>query len=67
LNDNLFNDLDISMSGDTLRIGMKSIVRFDSTTQRAVITLPELDELSITGACQQWCPDFNPAVTWIYR
>jgi hypothetical protein len=52
MNDNIFNDLDISITGDTLRIGMKSFKHFVSTTQHAAISLPELDALVITGACQ---------------
>ena len=52
LNDNIFNDLDISMSGDTLRISINPFTHFVNTTQRAVISLPELDALTIPGACQ---------------
>ena len=52
LNDNIFNDLDISMSGDTLRISINPFTHFVNTTQRAMISLPELDALTITGACQ---------------
>jgi hypothetical protein len=52
MNDNIFNDLDISITGDTLRIGMKSFEHFVSITQHAAISLPELDALVITGACQ---------------
>jgi hypothetical protein len=59
LNDNLFGDLDISMSGDTLRIGMKSFSHFVNTTQRAEIALPELDSLTITGACHAEVTDFQ--------
>ena len=52
LNDNLFDELDISMSGDTLRIGINPFTHFVNTTQHAAISLPELDALTITGACQ---------------
>ena len=52
LNDNLFNDLDISVSGNTLRIGISPFTHFVNTTQRAVITLPEMDAFTITGACR---------------
>ena len=52
LNDNLFNDLDISMSGDTLRIGINPFPNFVNTTRHATISLPELDALTISGACQ---------------
>jgi hypothetical protein len=50
LNDNLFNDLDISVSGDTLRIRMKSFLGLRDTTQRATITLPEVRAILISGA-----------------
>ena len=59
LNDNLFDDLDISMNGDTLQIGMKSISHFVNTTQHAEIALPELDSLTITGACHAEVTDFQ--------
>ena len=59
LNDNLFDDLDISMSGDILQIGMKSFPHFVNTTQRAEIALPELDSLTITGACHAEVTDFQ--------
>ena len=52
LNDNLFNDLDISMSGDTLRISINPFPNFVNTTRHATISLPELDALTISGACQ---------------
>ena len=59
MNDNLFDDMDISMNGDTLQIGMKSISHFVNTTQRAEIALPELDSLTITGACHAEVTDFQ--------
>jgi hypothetical protein len=63
MNDNLFDDLDISMNGDTLQIGMKSISHFVNTTQRAEIALPELDSLTITGACHAEVTDFQSNVS----
>lgn len=50
LNDNLFDDLDISMSGDTLRIRMKPFTSFINTTQHAEISMPELKALIVSGA-----------------
>ena len=52
MNDNIFNDLDISMSGDTLRIGINPFPNFVNATLHATISLPELDALTISGACQ---------------
>ncbi len=52
LNDNIFSDLNVSMSGDTLKVTMNSFAHFIDTTQKVAISLPELDALSITGACE---------------
>jgi Putative auto-transporter adhesin, head GIN domain len=52
LNENIFDDLNVSMSGDTLKISLNSFAHFIDVTQKVDITLPELDSLSITGACE---------------
>lgn len=50
LDDNLFDYLDISKSGDTLRITMEAGNIYSKTQQRAVITLPDLERLELSGA-----------------
>jgi len=49
-NDNLYDYLDISKLGDTLRIQMKRNYLYTNTTLRATITLPALDRLELSGA-----------------
>jgi hypothetical protein len=51
LNDNLFDYLDISVSGDTLNIHMNPNSHIINSTQRVAISLPQLDSLKISGAC----------------
>ena len=50
--DNMSEYLDISKQGDTLRIGLKPNYHYDhnSITQKATITLPELEKLGLSGA-----------------
>lgn len=59
LNDNIFDNLDISVTGDTLNITMNSFAHFVNTTQQVLISMPELDALSITGACQATVSGFQ--------
>ena len=50
VDDNLWDYLSVSQSGDTLKIGLKNPWRYIRTTQRASITMPELWELDLSGA-----------------
>ena len=59
LNDNIFSDLNVSMSGGTLKISMNSFAHFIDVTQQVDITLPELDSLAITGACEATVTGFQ--------
>lgn len=59
LNDNIFSDLNVSMSGDTLKVTMNSFGHFIDTTQKVEISLPELDALSITGFCEATVSGFQ--------
>jgi len=59
MNDNIFSDLNVSMSGDTLKVTMNSFAHFIDTTQKVAISLPELDALSITGACEATVSGFQ--------
>jgi hypothetical protein len=59
LNDNIFSDLNVSMSGDTLKVTMNSFAHFINTTQKVAISLPELNALSVTGACEATVSGFQ--------
>jgi hypothetical protein len=48
--DNLFEHLEISKSGNTLHLGLRHNIVYKNTTQKATITLPSLRFLSIDGA-----------------
>lgn len=50
LNENMFEYLDISRSGKTLRIRMKSSYIYEHVTRQASITLPALRSLHLSGA-----------------
>jgi len=59
LDDNLFDYLDISQNGETLIITMEPGNIFTKVTQRAVITLPDLERLKISGAAQADVSNFS--------
>ena len=59
LDDNLFEYLDIKKSGDTLRITMEPGNIYSKTQQRAVITLPDLDRLELSGASKAYVEGFT--------
>lgn len=61
LNDNLFDYLDISRSGNTLIIKMNSLSSFIHTTQRVKISMPDLENLDISGASQGTVTGFDAA------
>ena len=50
--DNLFDYIQVSKHGSTLKIGVKPAVIFHSATHRAEITMPELIDLELSGATQ---------------
>ncbi|MFH1646407.1 MAG: head GIN domain-containing protein [Chloroflexota bacterium] len=52
IDENLYEYLNISQTGDTLHIGLKSNALYTDTTQRATITLPELRRLELSGAAE---------------
>jgi hypothetical protein len=58
LDDNLYEYLDLSQNGDTLKITMKPGYVFSKATQRAVVTLPYLERLEISGASRANVSDF---------
>lgn len=59
LDDNLFKYLDINKSGDTLRITMEPGNIYSKTQQRAVIMLPDLERLEVSGASKAYVVDFT--------
>ncbi len=52
VDDNVLEHLEVSMSGDTLRIGLKPLVRlgFGNVTLKARIALPTLEGVNLSGA-----------------
>jgi hypothetical protein len=48
---NFFEQLDISQSGDTIKIGIKSFSAA-ITQHKATITMPDLQGLTVSGACR---------------
>jgi hypothetical protein len=52
LDDNLYDYLDISQDEDTLRITMQPGNIYTQATQQAVIHLPDLEQLELSGASQ---------------
>ena len=50
IDDNLYESLDISKQGDTLRIGLKPNYNYMNITRKATINLPDLEKLGLSGA-----------------
>ena len=59
--DNVFGYLDIRKQGDTLHIGFRGIRGLVNTTQRAVITMPNLQGLNLSGASKGRVGGFSSA------
>jgi hypothetical protein len=49
-NDNLFDYIEVTQSGDTLRLRLKPFFSFRNTTFQATITMPDLRALEMSGA-----------------
>jgi hypothetical protein len=58
-NDNLYEYIDVTQSGNTLRIRLRPFLSFRSTTLRAEITLPELISIEMSGASSGNVADFQ--------
>jgi hypothetical protein len=56
---NLFEFLDIRKSGNTLHIGLQKNHSYFNTTQKAMITMPDLRGLSVSGASKTHIIGFN--------
>lgn len=50
VNENLFNYIEVTKSGDTLRLRQKPFISFRNSTFQATITMPELRSLEISAA-----------------
>ena len=50
VDDNLAEYIEVKKRGDTLRLGLKSNRTYIKTTQQAVITMPVLQQLKLSGA-----------------
>jgi len=50
MNENLFDYLDVSKSGSTLRVRMKPNFNFQRTTRQVTIVMPEIRALKLSGA-----------------
>jgi hypothetical protein len=57
--DNVWDKLDIAMSGNTLHLGAKSGVIFNDVTLKADITLPVINSLDLSGAASATLNSFN--------
>lgn len=53
-NENIFSYIDVTQSGDTLKIGTKPLVglQFGRVTMKATVSLPELRGLEVSGASE---------------
>jgi hypothetical protein len=59
MDDNAFEYLRINKVGDTLQIGLRQPYSYINVTQRASITVPDLDELELSGASRGEVTGFN--------
>ena len=59
MDDNLFEYLEIGKSGDTLQITMEGGNIYSTTQLRAVITLPDLEQLELSGASEGYIYGFH--------
>jgi hypothetical protein len=65
VDDNLQGYLEVAKEGDTLKIGMKNGYSYNSTHFKAVVTMPRLTELSLSGASKGDASGFNSADDFI--
>jgi hypothetical protein len=57
--DNLFEHIQVSQEGETLKLGVKPILGYVSGTLRADITMPALDRLDLSGATRGTVEGFS--------
>ncbi|UCB46632.1 MAG: DUF2807 domain-containing protein [Spirochaetota bacterium] len=58
-NDNIFEYIEVVKNGDTLHLGMNKACSYSCTTVKATISLPELNELSVTGGSEGYLRGFS--------
>ncbi len=63
--DNLFEYIEVSKEGETLKIGLKPALRYIFTTLKAEITMPELYELDLSGATRGTAQGFSSSHDFI--
>jgi hypothetical protein len=63
VDDNLVDQLDVTKSGDTLRIHLKPSLSIRNTTMKARVTLPVLTGLDLSGATRTTVAGFDSAKT----
>jgi hypothetical protein len=61
--DNLYDYIDISKSGDTLHLRLKPGYIYTSVTRRANITMPDLESLGLSGASKATVDGFSSSHT----
>ena len=59
--DNIINRIEVIKEGNTLKIGLKNTVSLGPVTLKAVITMPKLTSLVVSGAARGTITDFNSA------
>jgi hypothetical protein len=59
--DNVIDKVRVTKAGDTLKINLETLPRLGSITLKAVITMPQLHGLDISGAAHGTIYDFNSA------
>ena len=57
--DNLFEHIQVSKEGETLRIGLKTLTSLGPVTMKTVITMPQLRGMDISGASKGSVSNFN--------
>jgi len=57
--DNLFEYVQVSKEGETLHIGLKTVISLGSATTKAVVTMPQLRSLDISGASRGTVANFS--------
>jgi len=57
--DNLFEHIQVSKEGETLRIGLKTLTSLGPVTMKAVVTMPQLRGMDISGASKGSVSNFS--------
>ena len=67
--DNLFEYIEVSKEGETLKIGLKTVTNLGPATLKAQITMPQLSGLILSGASKGSVSSFSSTeqVPWTWR